>query len=257
MKRKKRRERITIAVMVLIILLLFGVGLYFVVPKIMEKPKNENTVPPRLTTVQTPQDAEKAVEQVKQSKYVKETCYNGKVMDSSLYETPFKRTGNYISNMDLLQKYGTDFLTEKEDMACKYVKMLYNVNCNYLISDPNKYIKTFKDYYGDKVFFDDGDAEYSIDNYAEQLVDKYVTNNAQIEAEFITDKSLVFYDNGYTYVRGYLKYTVFSYTDMDSLREELRNKDLQLGTTYYIMTHVILRNSLNEKDKYEIVGLEL
>ena len=255
--RKKRRTRIIITAMVISLLLLIAgaVGLIY---NYTQKDKTVIDIPPKLTVVQTPQEIEQAIEQVKNSAYVSETSYNGKtVMDASLYEIPFQISESYISNKTLFEKQGQSFLDDKQKVASDFIKTLYNINYNYLISDPNKYIDTYVGFYDQYVTFDTGEADVTAKEYAELVVDNYVTNKVQMEAEFITDPSLVFYDGGNIFVRGYIKYTVFSYSNIDELKEELKNSNMEIGTTYYVMAHVRLVTSSDNPNEYKIYGLEI
>ena len=223
--------------------------------------KDTNATPQTNNSVQntnTPQVTKtEIIEMVKQTPYVAETCYNGaSVVDPYLYETPFQKTNKYISNKRLIEKMGEGFLDDKTSLACEYVKCLYDINSNDIIADPNTFINTFSSYFDETVTFSTDEADVTREYYAESLADKYVKNKAQIDANFITDKSLVFYDNGVVYVRGYIEYTVNAYTDLEEIRIELRNPELTLGTTYYVVTHVMLVPSVKDSSQYKILGLE-
>lgn len=243
----ENKKMITLCVITFIVCaIVFGVATYFIIDN-HEKKETESL---------NGKTSEEIIEEVMQTPYISETCYDGsKIIDPSLYEKPFAISPNYHSNIALYNSMGEDFLTDKETIAMDYVTLLYNVNYNQLVKDPNKFIGAFDLLHDSNVLYTTDDADVTTNYYAEMTVDKYVQNKAQIEAEFITDKSLVFYNNGVIYVRGYLKYTVYAYDDLASLNEELKN-DIQLGETYYLMSHVLLVASSDDSNTYKVIGLE-
>lgn len=243
----EKKKMLIMAIAVFIICgIIFGAGTYFL---FRSDKKTEEA-----GTTKTSQEI---INEVLQTPYISETCYDGSnAIDPSLYEKPFAMGNNYHSNRTLYNDMGEEFLTDKEILAKEYVTLLYNINYNHLIKDPNTFIDTFNTYYNSNVLFTTAEADVTTGYYAEEIIDTYVQNKAQIEADFITDKSLVFYNNGVIYVRGYIKYTVYAYEDIESLREELKNPTLELGETYYLMTHVMLVASAEDSSKYTVLGLE-
>lgn len=146
--------------------------------------------------------------------YTNETCYTGKMEDyPELYAHPFKKTDVYVSNRELTE-LDPDRIKVCNDAATTFMNRFFNINYRDISSDESGYVISIMDGCAVDAFIQLEDRDYPLYDYVYDICDFALKNETQVEAEFITDSSLVYQDY-YTYVRGMLKFTVFSCNSKD------------------------------------------
>lgn len=146
--------------------------------------------------------------------YTNETCYTGEMEDyPELYTHPFKKTDVYISNRELTEQ-DPDRIKTCSDAAVVFMNQFFNINYRDIASDESKYVSSAMDGCSMDAYIRLDDGNILLYDYIYDICDSALKNETQVDAEFITDSSLV-YQDFYTYVRGMLKLTVFSCDSTD------------------------------------------
>ena len=146
--------------------------------------------------------------------YAVETRYIGGIGYPQVYEEPFKQTSFYVTNKELWERI-PDVIPGITDTATGFMNTLMNSGYRAVAEDKNGYISSLLPYLSENYPYNEVESEgYSetaaefVGNYADWMVE----NNVSMEANFITDTSLV-YEDALMYVRGIVEYTVFSSDD--------------------------------------------
>ena len=143
--------------------------------------------------------------------YVLECKYTGGIGYPEVYEYPFKRTENYVSNKELWAKH-PERIEACLKAAKDFAEEVFNVNYKEVEENRVAYEEELTALLDPEFVYNEdnttGEVKLAAD-YAEVLADKIIENEYIVEAEFISDTSLV-YEDVYNTVRGVLKYTVYS-----------------------------------------------
>lgn len=145
---------------------------------------------------------------IKDTTYINETTCTNEALSPELFEIPFKTNeeSTYISNADLVTYFETentkasieDYLRTAEVAALSVYAQ------NGAAIKETEYLDTIKTLYSASQNIQSGEETYSVENYATHLYELYTDNRINIEGQFITDKSLIWYNNHMYYVRGEL-----------------------------------------------------
>lgn len=167
--------------------------------------------------------------------YAHETLYVGDPQLSiDLFTIPFKKSDNYISNIELSKKWGKEGLQKLADLTAKTGEKAFNLSHSEITpkeEDPSDFVSCM-----------------------EGIV---AENEISMESTFITDKSLVYYDGMNVIVRGQLIYTVYEAKDTKALAELLGEESIEIGTEYESIIEMYLLPGKDNIDfkNYKLMGL--
>lgn len=167
--------------------------------------------------------------------YAHETLYVGDPQLSiDLFTTPFKKSDEYISNIELSKKWGEKGLQKLADLTGKTGEEAFNLSYSKVTpkeEDPSDFV-----------------------SYMEGIVTE---NEISMESTFVTDKSLVYYDGMDVIVRGQLIYTVYEAKDTKALAELLGEESIEIGTEYESIIEMYLSPGKDNIDyeNYKLMGL--
>lgn len=174
------------------------------------------------------------VKKEKTKNYLAETIYDGTgEVPYKLYEVPFEKSEEYISNKEYLPSLSDEKINQLQDDIKNFFELNYNTGYRTMSSNPQSFIDSFKKAYCNN-YIVVNDVELSTEDYAKNIIEDYINNNISMSAEFITDKSLIYYDSTITYVRGLLKIKVFSGNDLTELGKRLQIDNMEIGKEYEI-----------------------
>lgn len=168
--------------------------------------------------------------------YAYETLYVGDPQLSiDLFTTPFKKSDEYISNIELSKKFGEKGLQKLAELTGKTGEEAFNLS--YSEVTPKE---------------EEGSSDFV--SYMEGIVSE---NEISMESTFITDKSLVYYDGMDVIVRGQLIYTVYEAKDTKALAELLGEESIEIGTEYESIIEMYLSPGKDNIDyeNYKLMGL--
>lgn len=141
-------------------------------------------------------------------------------MPVSVYTYTFEKDpdneiyGDYVNNKNTLQMIDDDLVKDIEKTASDYAENVFNIDYRKIQKDSSSYTKKLTDMYMNVIFTaddpdydpetDDGAVIMTPDMLMEKLTDWIIKNEVISGAEFKTDRSLIWQDNGSFYVRGIL-----------------------------------------------------
>ncbi|MDD3138639.1 MAG: hypothetical protein PHX08_06680 [Lachnospiraceae bacterium] len=137
--------------------------------------------------------------------YVNDVNYQG-FNKTEVYNHPFQISKNYISNKEIT--YTPEQKKAYIDYASSSMDYLYNLGYHYFYEiDDNA--DELKNIYASEILFSDSGEPMTIDDYALGLRNSFIESHITLKSTFTTDNSLIWQDNGITYVRGVLKSTPY------------------------------------------------
>lgn len=146
------------------------------------------------------------IEKIKESDYVVDTAYTGADVPFVLYETAFQKSDTYVKNTELLKTVPDNEVAEYINTATSYVNAIYG----------NSYISILEEQ--DAFLMENNKADQYIGFYDEEsekkvtmddLLELYVDNTIDANADFKTDKSLLYEDMHKYILRGAMTITVY------------------------------------------------
>lgn len=189
------------------------------------------------------------IEKIKESDYVVDTAYTGADVPFVLYETAFQKSGTYVKNTELLKTVPDAEVTEYIKTATSYVNTIYG----------NSYISILEEQ--DAFMMENIGAKHYIGFYNENaekqvtmndLLELYVDNTIDANADLKTDKSL-FYEDMYNYIlRGAMTITVYE-EDACEAYGEFFGLELSAGTPQTFVCEIYFVPG----DTTSIVGFEI
>lgn len=188
--------------------------------------------------------------------YAYDTCYTGDpYLSDSLFRDPFKRTDKYVNNNDFIAAIGE----ENADMLAKKSKeaMLAIFDASYQERDTKDPVLSDILIDGLHVLFADGTMTDSKEDTIEAINSWFIDSHTSLEADFYTDKCMVFYDEAKAIVRGQLVFTVYGGNDMDTLKEYFGKELLEQGKEYAVILELeyISHTNANDYGTYKLSGI--
>lgn len=190
--------------------------------------------------------------------YASETCYTGApYLSDVLFRTPFGRTDAYICNNDFIALIGEDNAAMFADSSKNAAKALFDLS--YQERDINDPVLSDILTDGLHVLFADGTFTESKEDTIETVNSWFIENQTSMEAEFYTDKCMVFYDDLRVIVRGQLVFTVYGGNDLGTLQQYFGLDSLEQGKEYAVILEMEFINKTNSQDyaTYKLSGINL
>ncbi len=191
------------------------------------------------TVITTTESVSEETKEDEKESYIEETNYKGVLSEyPDLYEIPFAKSDDYISNKDFSADH-SDIFDECENDATDFFENLFNVDYREIAEDKTSFVNTVMencDYeaYHTENLFEENEETYPFFSYIEELADYFITNQVEMKAKFYTDDSLV-YSDYYTFVRGELVFTIYASEDEES--------EYEIGKEYQIPMEVAMHRS--------------
>ncbi len=185
--------------------------------------------------------------------YISETNYKGNLSQfPELYEIPFKKTEAYISNKEFSKEH-SDIFDECIQDATLFYETLLNTDYREIASDQRKYVSDVMKYcdydaYITLGFDTEDERTIYLYDYVKEISSYLIENQAQIEAKFYSDDSLV-YSDYYTFVRGELVFTIYSIEDP--------NCKYETGVEYQIPVEAAIQRTSNNPDDRAVCSFGL
>lgn len=181
----------------------------------------------QITTVGVPTEENRQanVTHVKKTKYVDETAYAGENLTPALFDYPFKKSDNYISNKKLLswESFDEELYNEYVQSASDFATMLFGSDYLDVEASQDAYAYALTSYFqGENVYYEDSEENLdtnSKDGYARKFISWYIDNKIHAEEEFETSKCLYYMDDDLYYLRAAIHCTIT--TDSPSASEQL------------------------------------
>lgn len=186
--------------------------------------------------------------------FFEETNYKGNLSAYPiLYELPFQKTKEYVSNKELNKLISSESLDECVMDATSFMESLCNVNYQKIATNKDAFVSDvmiYADYeaYHTQHFGTEEEKTEYLFEYIEGIADYYIKNQVEVEAKFLTDTSLVYKDN-FIFVRGILIFTIYSNLDA--------NSEYQIGTSYEIPMEVAMHKTPANPEDISIVSFGL
>lgn len=194
------------------------------------------------------QQITKYVTDKKQSDYANETCYTGGNIPTSLYRKPFKKTKNYVSNIELIGQLKKGEPDKYINTSKNFVTLILNTSYQSIELGQDKFIKDYCNYFGNK----------NAKNRAQQVIAWYIDNQITTTGEFITDKSLLYKDNYLYYQRGMIEVEVYGKEKGKEIEELFPGVKCsrQLNKVNLICEVVFVPGNSNNICEFNIIGVE-
>ena len=147
--------------------------------------------------------------------YVADTIYTGKSKISPRnFATKFQKSDNYINNRTTLEYMEPEIKKNMFDLANNFARDMFNIDYHTIQVDRKAYEEKLNQYFltNGAFFLPDGTMlkpPYIITD----LADWALNGKIQAESEFVTDESLIYVDEGITYIRGELTINPYSCED--------------------------------------------
>lgn len=177
--------------------------------------------------------------------YTSDTVYNGYPhLGKSLFEIPFQKTDNYISNLELISDtMTTDDAKELVKSSKNCVNNIFNISTGSVeVQRDNIYQSLSSNF----VLEHNGTEYYGTGKAADELNRIYVESGITMESEYISDKCLVYYDENQLIVRGILYFTVYEASDLNPIESLMGIDDIELGKEY----SVIIETYMTSEESY-------
>lgn len=142
--------------------------------------------------------------------YAGDTVFKGNELYSQIYNIPFQKTDNYISNEELLKKVTPDEITKYLKTTTSFFDFLFNKNHKDIVRDQDAFTQEYALFFGDK--------EKATER-AGVLTEWYVDNKVTCVCKSLTDKSLIYKDNYSYFVRAQVNLTVYSDSGCDKFKD--------------------------------------
>jgi len=167
--------------------------------------------------------------------YAIQTAYVGDpVLDEVLFNTPFKKTENYICNAYYINDKTIDSCNITADKIKKFTEEIFNI--------------TYKDIERKKMYLENN-PNYNTNLKGidlEEYLDNCVNKQISMESKFITDKCMVYYDNYNTIIRGQLFFTIYECNDLEYLEKLFEIENIKLGEENSILMELYLGSTVND-----------
>lgn len=147
--------------------------------------------------------------------YVADTVYTGKnQMSPRNFATRFQKSDNYINNRTTLENMAPEIKKNMFDTANNFARDMFNIDYHTIQVDRQAHEKKLNQYFltNSAFFLPDGTLlkpPYIITDLTDWALDKKI----QAESTFTTDESLIYVDDGITYIRGELTIEPYSCED--------------------------------------------
>lgn len=192
--------------------------------------------------------------------YAYETCYTGApYLADVLFRTPFKRTDRYICNSDFIAIIGEDNASILANRSIDASKALFNRSYQERNVEEQELSDILAD--GLNVIFADGTITESKEDAIAVVNSFFIDNQISMEAEFYTDKCMVFYDDAKVIVRGQMVFSVYggSESNLDTLRECFGLESMEQGEEYAIVLEMeyISKSNVENYDVFQLAGISL
>lgn len=178
--------------------------------------------------------------------YAFETVYSGKpYMPDILFEQPFKKTNSYVSNTEFIKAKGEKCTAPIISLAEDFTKAAFNVTYKN-ISNEDVLNDTLAE--GIYVRFPSGKEADGIKEVTDTVNSWYVNSGTSIEAEYTTDKCMLYYDENAVILRGLLTFTVYESEDIESVEKIFGIDQIKMGEEYSVVVEYYFVPSLYSED---------
>ena len=163
--------------------------------------------------------SEDKAEKVKKTSYYSDVDYDGEEVPYYLFETPFQRTENYISNKELSNSITEDTLNNYIAETKSYLSVLFNKSYQNIIRDQEGFIASYEEIFPSEDVYSNAEDTENEPAFIEKLMEWYVDNRATVEAEYVTGKPLLYGDAGLYVLRGSLELRIASENNEKAISE--------------------------------------
>ena len=192
--------------------------------------------------------------------YAQETCYSGKpYINNSLFYHPFRKTDKYISNNEYIKIIGEEKAKIIAERAGKVADTFFHITYNDVLnksanSKLHEYLPE-----GFSLILPERQIVKGRDETISLINQWLVENEFTMEAEFQTDKCMVYYDENTTIVRGMLEYTIFECEELDTLQKLFQIEHMELGQPYSIILEMHFIPAENNEDfsSYRLTDIDI
>lgn len=190
--------------------------------------------------------------------YANETCYTGDpYLSDVLFKEPFQRTNSYVSNNDFIAMVGEENAVMFSNRSKKAASALFDLSYQERdIDDP-----VLSDLLADglHVLFANGTFTESKEETVEAINGWFIDNGISMEADYYTDKCMVFYDESRVIVRGQLVFRVYGSNDLSILQEYFGLESMEPGKEYAAILELeyISKSNAYDYDTYKLSGINL
>lgn len=184
--------------------------------------------------------------------YAYETIYSGKpFVPDILFEYPFKKTDNYMSNTDFINKRGEECAAPIISKANDFTNAAFNVSYKN-ISNEDTFLDTLTE--GVYVCFPSGKEAQGITEVTDLTTSWYINSCTSMEAVYTTDKCMLYYDENAVILRGLITFTVYESDDIETVGNFFELKQIKKGVEYNVVAEYYFVPSLyiNDFDGYKI-----
>lgn len=166
--------------------------------------------------------------------YANETSYSGSsYVPASLFEKPFKKTGDYIMNKDYINIMGAEEAGVLSERTAKGLEEIYNIN--YETIDEDTYKGTLDEYADSGICYinrSTNDSYEGVEEVSSMITDLAKDTKLIMEVKAYSDKSLVYYDNHSDIVRTKIIGAVYSCKDLSKLEDFLGIDNIEIGKPF-------------------------
>lgn len=138
--------------------------------------------------------------------YMLDTTYAGADVPGALYDYPFQKSELYVKNKDLVKDMDSEEIRNYIISATDYFDAIFGRNYHSILEDQDDFKESIVNLYDTDTFFEN-EEESTTTDYADDLMQWYVDNEIEINADFVSDSSLLYKDT-YYYLRGALTLTL-------------------------------------------------
>ena len=177
--------------------------------------------------------------------YVSETAFQNSVLPYDCYNIPFKKTDGYVTNIQTLKdmkRSGEDYNTYLK-RAKKFVSVQFNNSYRDILKGQDKFVNSVTALYGangSSMADTDSGKEMTSKKMAEDLMQWYVDNKAELRSTFTTGQSMIYRDGINDWVRGVWTVTPnCSQTACDKFNE-MYGTNLKKGEKQYYVIEVCM-----------------
>lgn len=190
--------------------------------------------------------------------YAKDTCYTGApYLSDELFKIPFGRTDAYVCNNDFIKMIGEENAVMLANNSKKVAEALFDLSYQERDGKDPVLLENLVD--GLHVLFANGTFTESKEDTIELVSNWFVENQISMEAEFYTDKCMVFYDNSSVIVRGQLVFTAYGDKGLETLQQYFGRESMEPGKEYAVVMEMELISKTNayDYDTYQLCGIKL
>lgn len=196
----------------------------------------------------------------KEENYAFETCYNGEPhLDDRLFWQPFKKSEDYISNSDLLEKIGADNAKLIAAKAKELSEFLFSTAYKEKVKEESALKLADCIVPGINLFFIDGRQARGNEDAVSLINQWFVSTQTSMEASLQTDKCLVYYDRHSIILRGLMTFSVYESNDINAIKDAFGLDDLQYGKSYSVVTEMyfVPDGIISSYEDYRLASLEV